>query len=79
MIYTTINFRHSAPPAESRIVADFLLQAATTKQNVLQMSSPVTITWSTKILRARLEPLGEGLWDLLAEVKTAHGKKPEDV
>ena len=48
MIYATIisgALLRLQRAAKSRI---FSLQAATTKQNVLQMSSPVTITYSAK-------------------------------
>ena len=70
MIYTATISSTSLRLRESRIIADLLLQRlsdeawkeAVIDQNVLQMGSPVTITRSSNILRARLEPLGEGLW-----------------
>ena len=75
MIYTATITSTSLRLRESRIVADLLLQAlsdeawkeAVIEQNVLQMGSPVTITRSSNILRARLEPLGEGLWKMVRD------------
>jgi hypothetical protein len=60
---------------ESRIVADLLLQGvgdkawkgAIVKQNVLQVASAVGVVRSSNILRARLEPLGEGLWKMVRD------------
>ena len=40
---------------------------AVLEQNVLQMGSPVTIIRSSNILRARLEPLGDGLWKMVRD------------
>jgi len=75
MIYTATISSTSLRLRESRIVADLLLQAvsdeawkeAVIEQNVLQMGSPVTITRSSNILRARLKPLGEGLWKMVRD------------
>ena len=75
MIYTATISSTSLRLRESRIVADLLLQAvseeewqeAVLEQNVLQMGSPITITRSSNILRARLKPLGEGLWKMVRD------------
>ena len=37
------------------------------EQNVLQMGSVASITRISRLLRARLEPLGEGLWRLVRD------------
>jgi len=60
---------------ESRIVADLVLRGvseegwseAVYEQNVLQVDSAVAVRRSAKILRARLEPLGEGLWRMVRD------------
>lgn len=60
---------------ESRIVADLLLQGvseaawkdAMLQQNVLQMRSPASITTVSRLLRTWLEPLGEGLWEMVRD------------
>lgn len=70
MIYTATISSTPLRLRESRIVAQLLLQGvqgggwkeAVVDQNVLQMGSPVTVVRSANILRARLKPLGEGLW-----------------
>ena len=75
MIYTATISSTSLRLRESRIVADLLLQAvsdddwkeAVIDQNILQMGSPVTTTRSSNILRARLDPLGEGLWKMVRD------------
>ena len=75
MLYTATISSTSLRLRQSRIVADLLLQdlsdaawkKAVLDQNVLQMGSPVTIVRSSNILRARLEPLGEGLWRMLRD------------
>ena len=75
MIYTATISSTSLRVRESRIVADLLLQglndeewsAAVVDQNVLQLGKEVTIIRSSRILRARLEPLGEGLWKMVRD------------
>jgi len=75
MIYTATISSTSLRLRESRIVADLLLQglsdeewaAAVVDQNVLQLGKEVTIIRSSRILRARLEPLGEGLWRMVRD------------
>lgn len=60
---------------ESRIVADLLLQGldeaawkdAIVHQNVLQVDSSIAVIRSANILRARIKPLGEGLWSMLRD------------
>jgi hypothetical protein len=60
---------------ESCIVADLLLQGisdegwkeAIIEKNVLQMSSVESSKRITQMLRARLEPLGEGLWQMVRD------------
>lgn len=36
-------------------------------QNVLQVKSPIAVQRSARILRARLEPLGSGLWEMVRD------------
>ena len=75
MLYTTTISSTSLRLRESRIVANLLLQdvsdaawkEAVVEQNVLQMGSVFTIVRSSNILRARLEPLGEGLWEMVRD------------
>ena len=75
MLYPATISSTSLRLRQSRIVADLLLQdvsdaawkKAVLAQNVLQMGSPVTIVRSSNILRARLEPLGQGLWSMLRD------------
>ena len=75
MIYTATISSTSLRVRECRIVADLLLQAvseeewtqAVVEQNVLTMGRTVTIIRSSNILRARLEPLGEGLWRMVRD------------
>ena len=60
---------------ESRIVADLLLQGVSDKawteaiveNNALQVGSTIGVIRSSNILRARLEPLGAGLWKLVRD------------
>lgn len=37
------------------------------QQNVLQMRSPASITTVSRLLRTWLEPLGEGLWEMVRD------------
>jgi len=60
---------------ESRIVADLLLRGvsgaawreAIVEQNVLQVASAIAVTRSSNILRARLQSLGEGVWEMVRD------------
>ena len=40
---------------------------AIVEQNVLQVDSPIGVIRSANILRARLKPLGEGLWKMVCD------------
>ena len=75
MIYTATIAGASLRLRESRIIADLLLQelspaayrAALLEQNVLQLRSVEYIKRISHILRARLTPLGEGLWQMVRD------------
>ncbi len=75
MIYTATITSASLRLRESRIVSDLLLQAvsdeawkeAMVEQNMLQMDSVESIKRISRLLRARLEPLGEGLWKMVRD------------
>jgi hypothetical protein len=75
MIYTATISSTALRLRETRIVADLLLQGvgdddwkdAVIRQNVLQMGRPVTIIRSSNIIRARLEPLGDGVWRMVRD------------
>ena len=75
MIYTATISSTSLRVRECRIVAGLLLEhvsekewtRAVVEQNVLKMGRSVTIIRSSNILRARLEPLGEGLWKMVRD------------
>lgn len=75
MIYTSTISRASLHLRESRIVADLLLQGvsddawqeAVLERNVLQMGTLSTTKRSSSLLRARLEPMGEGLWKMVRD------------
>lgn len=75
MIYKATISSTSLRVRESRIIADLLLQglsdqewtAAVVDQNVLQLGKSVTIIRSSRIIRARLAPLGEGLWRMVRD------------
>ena len=75
MIYTATITSASLRLRESRIIADLLLQAvsdedwkeAMVEQNVLQMGSVESIKRISRLLRARLEPMGEGLWKMVRD------------
>ena len=61
---------------ESRIVADLLLQGVSVKSrkravledNLLQMGSVESMKHISRLLMARLEPLGQGLWEMVRDV-----------
>jgi hypothetical protein len=75
MIYTATITSASLRLRESRIIADLLLQAvndeawnqAIIQENRLQMKSVESIKRISRLLRARLEPLGEGLWEMVRD------------
>ena len=75
MIYTATITTASLRLRDSRIVADLLLQdlseaawkEAIVERNVLQMKSVETIKRISRLLRDRLEPLGEGLWKMVRD------------
>ncbi|MHB8762850.1 MAG: DUF1819 family protein [Deferrisomatales bacterium] len=75
MIYTATISSTPLRLRETRIVADLLLQGvndgawkkAIVEDNVLQAGSQVGVVRSANILRARLEPLGEGLWTMVRD------------
>ena len=75
MTYTATITAASLRLRESRIVANLLLQGvsdekwkdAVLKKNILQMNSVQSIKKIAALLRARLEPLGEGLWKMVRD------------
>ena len=75
MIYTATITCASLRLRESRIIADLLLQAvndeswkeALVEQNRLQMDSVESVKRISRLLRARLEPLGEGVWTMVRD------------
>jgi hypothetical protein len=75
MIYTATITSASLRLRESRMIADLLLQnvsreawvAAIFDQNVLQMSSVESTKRISRLVRARLEPLGVGLWKMVRD------------
>ena len=75
MIYTATISSTPLRFREMRVVADLLLQDLTPEawkhaievENALQLGSVVAAIRSAKIFRARLEPLGEGLWRMVRD------------
>ena len=75
MIYTSTITSASLRLRDSRIVAALLLQGvsdsewkkAILEQNALQMGSVETRKRLSGLLRARLEPLGEGVWKMVRD------------
>ena len=75
MIYAATITAASLRLRESRIIADLLLQGVNdvtwkeelVERNVLQMGSVESIKRISRLLRARLEPLGEGLWSMVRD------------
>ena len=75
MIYTATISSTPLRLRETRIIADLLLQGlsaeawkkAIVDENVLQVGSTIGVIRSSNILRARLEPLGEGLWKMIRD------------
>lgn len=75
MRYTATITSASLRLRESRVVADLLLRGvngvewrqSVIEGNVLQMNSVESIRRIASLLRARLEPLGEGLWEMVRD------------
>lgn len=75
MIYTATITSASLRLRESRIVAGLLLddvgvdqwKEAIFEKNALQMSSVESIKRISRLLRARLEPMGRGLWEFVRD------------
>jgi len=75
MIYTATITSASLRLRESRIIADLLLNKVSNaawkevlvEQNVLQMGSVESIKRISRLLRARLESLGEELWEMVRD------------
>lgn len=73
--YTSTITSSSLRLRESRIIADLLLQGVDDLEwkrqvkdfNVLQMGSPHSVNRISLLLRARLEPLGPGLWEMVRD------------
>ncbi|MBL4771873.1 MAG: DUF1819 family protein [Planctomycetes bacterium] len=75
MIYAATISSTSLRVRESRLIAGLLIKGVSTtewrnaveEQNVLQIGSVVTAIRCARIIRARLEPLGEGLWKMVRD------------
>ena len=75
MTYTATITSASLRVRESRIVAALLLQRVSAEEwkqaiierNELQMNSSGSIRRVSDLLRSRLEPLGEGLWEMVRD------------
>jgi hypothetical protein len=75
VIYTATITSASLRLRESRVVAKLLLERvsddrwhqAVVVKNILRMNSHHSIRRVTALLRARLEPLGEGLWEMVRD------------
>jgi len=75
MIYTATITSASLRLRESRIIAELLLDGTDTNgwvdalhtRNVLQMANTGSIRRISRLLRARLEPMGPGLWELVRD------------
>ena len=75
MIYTATITAASLRLRESRIIAELLLQGvsdeawneAIYEANMLQMDSIESIRVVSRLLRARLEPMGEELWTMVRD------------
>lgn len=75
MIYSATITSSSLRLRESRIIADLLLKGVCKKawkdaiieQNILQMNSVESMKRISRLLRARLEPMGEGLWEMVRD------------
>ena len=74
-MYTATITSASLRLRECRIIADLLLRGLTdhdwkqaiVEDNVLQMASAESVKKIPRLLRARLEPLGEGLWKFVRD------------
>ena len=75
MIYTATISSASLRLRECRLIADLLLKEASKEEwnraifehNILQMNSEVGVRRFSNQLRARLEPLGQGLWQMVRD------------
>ena len=75
MIYTATISSASLRLRECRLIADLLLKQVTKDEwyqailedNVLQMDSEVGVRRFANQLRKRIEPLGEGLWEMVRD------------
>lgn len=75
MIYTATITSASLRLRESRIIAGLLIDGvdaiawkhAVLEKNVLQMRSAVSVKRISRLLRARLEPMGRGLWEIVRD------------
>jgi hypothetical protein len=75
MIYTATISSASLRLRECRLIADLLLKEASKEEwnraifedNILQMNSEVGVRRFSNQLRARLEPLGQGLWRMVRD------------
>jgi hypothetical protein len=75
MIYTATITTASLRLRESRLIADLLLQdvseeawrEAILEENLLQMDSIESVKRISRLLRARLEPMGEELWRMVRD------------
>ena len=75
MIYTATISSTPLRLREMRIVADLLLSGvsgddwkeAIVEKNALQVNSAIGVIRAANIMRARLEPLGEGLWEMVRD------------
>jgi hypothetical protein len=74
-VYTASITSASLRVRESRVIAELLLQEVDAKawreaikeQNVLQMKSVKAASSIAKLIRARLEPMGPGLWEMVRD------------
>ena len=75
MIYTATITSASLRLRESRVIADLLMRrlgaeewkSAVYEQNLLQMKSVESIARISRLLRVRLDPLGEALWEIVRD------------
>lgn len=73
MLYTATISSTPLRVRESRVIAQLLLdevdsdawREAIVDRNVLQVGSDIGVVRSARILRARLEPLGRGIWSMV--------------
>lgn len=75
MIYTATITSATLRLRESRLIADLMLNQVTNdewkralfEQNLLQIRSTASIKRISRLLRARLKPLGQGLWEMVRD------------